>query len=99
MAHTWVVDTSIRDVQSVPVPLAPSFRVLHVETLSTVASVEESDIQVQCEQCMKWITLPPDVASDDCQNLGASNRTPVQTRQDNKHCGQVLIREWRKRVV
>ena len=27
-----------------------------------------------------------------CQNLGASNRTPVQTRQDNKHCdcGQVL---------
>ncbi len=24
------------------------------------------------------------------QNLGASNRTPVQTRQDNKHCGRVL---------
>jgi hypothetical protein len=31
-----------------------------------------------------------------CQNLGASNRTPVQTIDKDKHCGQVCRNEERE---
>jgi hypothetical protein len=47
--------SSLRDVQIVNAPVSPSSTVDPVATLSNVVSVEECDIQVQCEQCMHGV--------------------------------------------